>query len=70
MNSDVELTCDDQRLRPEKSEVFPLWCDNTLLRELTGFEPQFSLRQGLEQTIAWFSNSANLAKYKTDLYNV
>ena len=70
MNSDVELTCDDQRLRPEKSEVFRLWCDNTLLRELTGFEPQFSLRQGLEQTIAWFSNSANLAKYKTDLYNV
>lgn len=70
MNSDVELTCDDQRLRPEKSEVFRLWCDNTLLRELTGFEPQFSLRQGLEETIAWFTNSANLAKYKTDLYNV
>lgn len=70
MASDVELTCDDQRLRPEKSEVFRLWCDNTLLRELTGFKPQYSLRQGLEQTIAWFTNSANLAKYKTDLYNV
>lgn len=70
MNSDVELTCDDQRLRPEKSEVFRLWCDNTLLRELTGFKPQFSLRQGLEETIAWFTKEANLAKYKTDLYNV
>jgi len=70
MASDVELTCDDQRLRPEKSEVFRLWCDNTRLRELTGFEPAFSLRQGLERTIAWFSDVANLAKYKTDLYNV
>ncbi len=70
MASDVQLTCDDQRLRPEKSEVFRLWCDNTLLHELTGFKPQFSLRQGLQETINWFTDSANLAKYKTDLYNV
>lgn len=70
MMSDVELECDEQRLRPEQSEVFRLWCDNGLIRELTGFEPQHTLRQGLQQTIDWFTNPANLARYKTDLYNV
>jgi NAD dependent epimerase/dehydratase len=70
MGSDVELECDPQRLRPEQSEVFRLWCDNGLIRELTGFEPQYSLRQGLQQTIDWFTKPANLVRYKADLYNV
>lgn len=70
MASDVTLECDDQRLRPEQSEVFRLWCDNGLIRELAGFEPQHTLRQGLQQTIDWFTDPANLARYKTDLYNV
>lgn len=70
MASGVELECDEQRLRPEQSEVFRLWCDNSLIRELTGFEPQHTLRQGLQQTIDWFTDPANLARYKTDLYNV
>lgn len=70
MGSDVELECEEQRLRPQGSEVFRLWGDNRLLRELTGFEPQHSLRQGLEKTIQWFTNPVNLGRYKTDLYNV
>lgn len=70
MDSNVELECDEQRLRPEQSEVFRLWCDNRLIKELTGFEPQHTLRQGLQQTIAWFTDPANLARYKTGLYNV
>jgi NAD dependent epimerase/dehydratase len=70
MESDVELLRDEQRLRPDNSEVFRLWCDNTLLRDLTGFEPRFGLRRGLRETIAWFTDAANLARYKTDLYNV
>lgn len=70
MASDVTLECDDQRLRPEQSEVFRLWCDNGQIRELTAFEPQHTLRQGLQQTIDWFTDPANLARYKTDLYNV
>jgi NAD dependent epimerase/dehydratase len=70
MNSDVEFVTDDQRLRPEKSEVFRLWCDNTKIHQLTGFKPQFSIRDGLQSTIDWFVKPANLAKYKTDLYNV
>ena len=70
MGSDVEFLVDDQRLRPEKSEVFRLWCDNTKIRGLTGFEPQYSIRQGLQETIDWFTRPENLAKYKADLYNV
>ena len=70
MASDVEFLTDDQRLRPEKSEVFRLWCDNTRIRELTGFEPEYTIRKGLAATIDWFMRPDNLAKYKADIYNV
>jgi len=70
MGSDVEFLTDDQRLRPEKSEVFRLWCDNSKINGLTGFKPAYSIRQGLQETINWFSVAENLAKYKADLYNV
>ncbi len=70
MNSDVEYIADEQRIRPGKSEVFRLWCDNTKIRELTGFGPRYSIRDGLETTVEWFTRPENLAKYKTDLYNV
>ncbi|EZP67975.1 MULTISPECIES: NAD-dependent 4,6-dehydratase LegB [Pseudomonas] len=70
MNSDVEFLTDDQRLRPEKSEVFRLWCDNSKIHALTGFEPEYSIRQGLEKTVEWFSQPQNLSKYKANIYNV
>ncbi len=70
MNSDVEFLTDEQRLRPGKSEVFRLWCDNTKIRELTGFEPEYSIRDGLKATVEWFCRAENLARYKADIYNV
>lgn len=70
MGSDVEFLTDQQRIRPEKSEVFRLWCDNTKIRALTGFEPQHDIRQGLQKTIDWLLLPENLAKYKADIYNV
>ena len=70
MGSDVEFLTDEQRLRPEKSEVFRLWCDNTKIRELTGFEPAYDIRTGLKETIDWFTRAVNLAKYKANIYNV
>jgi NAD dependent epimerase/dehydratase len=70
MNSDVEFIPDVQRMRPEKSEVFRLWCDNTKIRELTGFVPQYTLREGMAATIDWFMKPQNLSKYKVDIYNV
>lgn len=70
MNSDVEFEFDEQRVRPENSEVFRLWCDNTKINQLTGFEPEYSIEQGLQQTIDWFTQPDNLKKYKADIYNV
>ncbi|MFI3135458.1 MAG: NAD-dependent 4,6-dehydratase LegB [Methylococcaceae bacterium] len=70
MHSDVEFTTDDQRLRPEKSEVFRLWCDNRKLVELTHFKPQVDIKEGLQRTINWLIQPENLKKYKADIYNV
>ncbi|MCQ8182074.1 NAD-dependent 4,6-dehydratase LegB [Methylomonas sp. SURF-1] len=70
MASDVEFLVDEQRLRPEKSEVNRLWCDNSKIRALTGFNPEVSLEEGLRLTVDWFCRPENLKKYKTDIYNV
>lgn len=70
MNSDIEIQTEEIRKRPETSEVFRLWCDNSKIKRLTGFEPQYTLEQGLEQTIEWFSDPLNLKKYNANIYNV
>jgi len=70
MNVDIEVITENARIRPSKSEVYRLLCDNTKINALTGFEPELSLQMGLKQTIKWFKKSANLKKYKTDIYNV
>jgi NAD dependent epimerase/dehydratase len=70
MQSDVTFELDEQRLRPQKSEVFRLWCDNALIKKLTNFESQYDIRRGLKETCNWFAKKENLAKYKVNLYNV
>ena len=70
MKSDVEFIADEQRYRPGKSEVFRLWCDNTLIENLTGFKPKVNIQEGLERTIKWFRDADNLENYKADIYNV
>lgn len=69
MGSDVEYVVDPERLRPSKSEVRRLWGDNTKITTLTSWRPAYSLEQGLAETIKWFTDPSNLAKYKTDIYN-
>lgn len=70
MGSHIELKTDEQRIRPEKSEVFRLKCNNEKLQNLTGYRPEHSLTEGLQKTCEWFSNPDNLSKYKASLYNV
>jgi len=70
MGSDVEFITDQRRIRPKSSEVFRLWCDNSRIRELTDFVPQYSIRDGLRATIDWFTQPDNLTRYKTGIYNV
>lgn len=70
MNSDVEFIKDEQRIRPEKSEVFRLWCDNSRIENLTGFKPEVDIKEGLRRTIDWLTMPENLIKYKAEIYNV
>jgi NAD dependent epimerase/dehydratase len=68
--SSCVLEVDHDRIRPAKSEVFRLWCDNSLIKSLTGYAPGFSIDKGLEETVAWFAKKENLNKYKWNVYNV
>jgi NAD dependent epimerase/dehydratase len=70
MNRRIEISQDDVRLRPESSEVMRLVCDSRSLRKLTGWSPEHDLEAGLRLTIEWFSDPANLARYKTGLFNL
>lgn len=70
INPAATIVTDEQRLRPEKSEVFRLFGSNEKIREFTSWTQQYSLQQGLEETIRWFTNSENIKQYKTDIYNV
>ncbi|MBD7909611.1 NAD-dependent 4,6-dehydratase LegB [Sporosarcina gallistercoris] len=74
MNVDLEIVTDEQRLRPEKSEVERLWADNQKAKKLLGWEPLYGgkegFKRGLTETIAWFSNPQNVSSYKTDVYNI
>ena len=70
MSSDVTLVNDEQRKRPEKSEVFRLWCDNKKIKKLTSYEPKVDIQNGLKKTIDWITKPENLKTYKTEIYNV
>ena len=70
MQSDVEFITDKQRIRPKKSEVLRLWCDNTKIEKLTGFKPQLDIREGLQKTINWITEPEHLKAYKSEIYNV
>jgi NAD dependent epimerase/dehydratase len=70
INPAAVIRTSEERTRPKNSEVERLFGSNAKLRELTGWSPQFDLTSGLAETIAWFRQPANLASYKTHLYNV
>lgn len=74
MNVSVEITTEEERLRPAKSEVDRLWADNSKAKRLTGWEPVYGGRQGLalglRETVDWFADPDNLKGYKADLYNI
>lgn len=69
MGAEVEWVTDPARLRPAKSEVRRLLGSAEKLRALTGWKPEFTLEQGLERTIAWFTDPDNLKHYKSNIYN-
>ena len=70
MDSDVKFIVDVNRVRPKKSEVFRLWCDNSKIEKLTGFKPEVDIVEGLKRTINWITKPHNLNRYKSEIYNV
>jgi UDP-glucose 4-epimerase len=70
MERPVRAVEDERRLRPEGSEVMRLVCDATALREATGWAPAHTLEEGLRETVAWFGDPENLARYRWQDYNV
>ncbi len=70
INPQAKIICDKQRIRPEKSEVKRLCGSNEKLKKLTNWQQMYSLKDGLKETIDWFSNKENLKGYKVNIYNV
>lgn len=66
IGKEKKIVTDSARVRPEKSEVERLWCDNTRAKELLGWQPETSLEEGLQKTITWISDNMNL--YKPDIH--
>lgn len=64
------IVTDNQRIRPEKSEVFRLYGANEKIQKYTNWTQQYSLQEGIAATIDWFRNPENLKGYKTDIYNI
>ena len=70
INPKAVIISDGERLRPEKSEVFRLFGDNSKIKEYTNWNPQYTFEKAIQETIEWFSLKENLQKYKANIYNV
>ena len=74
MGKKVKIISDEDRMRPQKSEVQRLWASNQKAKELLSWSPEYSglegLGNGIEKTIAWFEDPQNLKAYKSDRYNI
>ncbi|MCK9630265.1 MAG: SDR family NAD(P)-dependent oxidoreductase [Methanoregula sp.] len=68
VNPKAKIVCEQERIRPEKSEVIQLLCDNRSAKELAGWQPSFTLEDGLDLTIGWMKD--HIASYKTGVYTV
>ena len=68
INPNAKIVCEEQRTRPEKSEVNRLLGCNEKIKRLTDWKPQYTFEQGLAETVAWIKDNMNA--YKTDIYNV
>ena len=74
MDRKIETVSDEQRIRPAASEVERLYADNSKARKLLKWSPRFAgisgFKQGLQKTVAWFTNHDNIKHYKSHIYNV
>jgi dTDP-glucose 4,6-dehydratase len=70
INPNAKIICDEERIRPDKSEVNRLLGSNKKIKELTAWEQKYSFEEGIKETIEWFKIKENIAGYKTNIYNI
>lgn len=70
INPNAKIITDEDRIRPERSEVFRLYGDNSKLKQFTNWKPETSFEEGIQQTVAWFTKKENLVFYKSEIYNI
>ena len=70
INKNVKIILDNQRLRPEKSEVYRLMGSNKKIKRYTNWVQKYSFEKAIDETISWFSIEENLKNYKSDIFNV
>ena len=70
INRNAKILIDEDRFRPEKSEVYRLLGSNSKIKKLTEWQPEYDLISGLEETVAWFKDKNNLERYKYLSYNI
>jgi len=74
MGVSIELESESARVRPRGSEVERLWCDNSRMREITGWAPAYSgergFSEGLARTVSWFVDQKNLVGYRPRAYSI
>ncbi len=68
INPQACIVCDEERLRPKKSEVNRLLGDNTKIMQLTDWQMQYTFEEGIAETIAWIRE--HMDQYKVDCYNI
>lgn len=68
INPKAKIVCEEERLRPEKSEVNRLLGSNEKIMRLTNWQPKYTFAQGIEETIGWMRN--HMEAYKADIYNI
>ncbi|MGF6845075.1 NAD dependent epimerase/dehydratase [Chitinophaga sp. W3I9] len=70
LNPAARIVQDENRLRPEKSEVFRLYGSREKISQHTAWKQKYTLEEGLKETIEWFSIPGNLSSYKANIYNI
>lgn len=70
INPNAQIICDDERIRPDKSEVNRLLGSNKKIKQLTNWNPNYTFEEGIKETIEWFKVKENIAGYKSNIYNI
>lgn len=70
INPNAKIICDEERIRPDMSEVNRLLGSNKKIMELTNWRPQYTFEQGIKETIEWFKDKKNIVGYKANIYNI